>query len=586
MTVDLFTVDVGEKSLALLPRQRARDIAGLLGFAPPDCVRIATAVATLLRNAPLPPETPLIFQLSRDGEHDALLITIPVSSGDPVSLSAARRLVPDIRFQSSAPSTAIHLRKNLPRCFIEPLSVVAQRLSAQLPRAPASEFDTTALSAENDADFALLIAELDRHESTTTILTGELEETYRGVASLYAELEDRAQEIHKVVDLKSRFLSNITHEFRTPLNSIISLSRMLLERIDGDLAPEQEKQTRFINRAAHDLSDLVNDLLDLSKADAGKIEVFPTSVSVNELFATLRGLLRPLIDHNPAVSLVFEPPEPPVEIVTDERKLAQILRNLVSNALKYTPAGQVRVHARIDGPRVIFCVHDTGIGIPAEHHDKVFEEFHQVRNPLQQKTKGTGLGLALSRRLALLLGGNITLRSQVGQGSTFCVHLPRFIAPTDTAPTAPDSENPNAHVTTAEIRIRRLAAPLTALIIDASTEARHSLRALLQQFQVNVVEADTADSATALIREHRPALVFAEIVLPDVSGTHLISRLRDAFPAGALIVHSSQVFTEEEREVMQQHATALIRKGPASDSVYRTALIHAIAGARRKQSAA
>src|SRR5690606_27458479 len=124
-------------------------------------------------------------------------------------------------------------------------------------------------------------------------------------------------------------------------------------------------------------------------------------------FASLRGMFRPLIDNHAAVNLVFETPIPPVTMVSDERKLSQILLNLVSNALKYTISGEVRVRTRMEQGRIVFCVKDTGIGIPEEHQDKIFEEFYQVQNPLQQKTKGTGLGLSLSRRLADLLGGDI-----------------------------------------------------------------------------------------------------------------------------------------------------------------------------------
>ena len=277
-----------------------------------------------------------------------------------------------------------------------------------------------------------VFALLEKARAELAGVNRELEETNRGVLALYAELDDRAQEIQRAVELKSRFLSNITHEFRTPLHSIIGLSRMLLEHVDGELTAEQEKQARFINCAARDLAELVNDLLDLAKSDAGKAEVHLAPVSLNELFATLRGMLRPFVEANPAVSLVFEAPPPPVVITTDERKLSQILRNLLSNALKYTPAGTVCACVRIEEERVVFTVADTGIGIPAEHHDKIFEEFYQVQNPLQQKNKGSGIGLALTRRLVDLLRGEITLQSSPGLGSTFTVVLPR----------APAAENP------------------------------------------------------------------------------------------------------------------------------------------------
>jgi signal transduction histidine kinase len=265
---------------------------------------------------------------------------------------------------------------------------------------------------------------LEKARAELAGLNRELEETNRGVLALYAELDDRAKEIQQAVELKSRFLTNITHEFRTPLHSIIGLSRMLLERVDGELTPEQEKQARFIHSAARDLAELVNDLLDLAKTEAGKAEVQLAPVSLNELFSTLRGMLRPLAEANPAVTLHIDVPADPLMFTTDERKLAQILRNLVSNALKYTAAGSVRASVQLSPDGAVFTVTDTGIGIGPEHHGKIFEAFYQVQNPLQQKNKGSGIGLALTHRLVKLLGGDIAVQSAVGAGSTFVVALP------------------------------------------------------------------------------------------------------------------------------------------------------------------
>src|SRR5262249_13194357 len=139
-------------------------------------------------------------------------------------------------------------------------------------------------------------------------LNRELEDTNRGVVALYAELDEKADYLRRVSEMKSRFLSNMSHEFRTPLNSILSLARILLERLDGELSPEQEKQVTFIRKAAEDLSELVNDLLDLAKVEAGKVIIRPQEFDVGVLFGALRGMLRPLLSHNTAVSLVFEEP--------------------------------------------------------------------------------------------------------------------------------------------------------------------------------------------------------------------------------------------------------------------------------------
>jgi signal transduction histidine kinase len=256
-------------------------------------------------------------------------------------------------------------------------------------------------------------------------LNEELKDINRGMVGLYAELDEKAHELRRADEIKTRFLSNISHEFRTPLNSIFALSGLLLDRTDGELTSEQEKQVGFIRKAADSLLDLVNDLLDLAKIRAGKIEVHPAEFDTATLFSTLRGMLRSL-HVNPAVTLVFAEPEAVPSLYTDEGKVAQILRNFISNALKFTERGEVRVSARHDeGNRTVtFTVSDSGVGIAADDQERIFEEFTQLVHPAQSKFKGTGLGLPLCRKLAELLGGRIELESEVGVGSKFSLTLP------------------------------------------------------------------------------------------------------------------------------------------------------------------
>ena len=198
-----------------------------------------------------------------------------------------------------------------------------------------------------------------------------------------------------------------------------------MDRLDGDLTPEQMKQIRFIENSARDLQELVNDLLDLAKVEAGKIRIRPKQFQVHELFSALKGMLKPLLADNTSVELIFEDASELPVLHTDEGKVSQILRNLISNALKFTPAGHVRVAARMPGPDlVLFSVEDTGIGIAPEHHENIFREFSQVDNPLQERHRGTGLGLPLCRNLAMLLGGRIWLESEPGEGSKFYAAIP------------------------------------------------------------------------------------------------------------------------------------------------------------------
>nr|WP_314571307.1 ATP-binding protein [uncultured Pseudomonas sp.] len=273
---------------------------------------------------------------------------------------------------------------------------------------------------------AALIAQL---RAEAQALREELDETNQGVLALYDELDGQAEELRQASDLKSRFLSYMSHEFRTPLGSILSITGLLADELDGPLAPEQQKQVSFITNAAQELSDMVDDLLDLAKIEAGRITISPAWFDMFDLFSALRGMFRPIVNAS-AVDLIFEEPAGLPRLYTDDKKLAQILRNFISNSLKFTLAGEVRVSAKLESPSQIrFAVTDTGIGIPAELHGTLFEDFAQIDSPVQKRLRGTGLGLSLCKRFAELLGGTVGVESSPGVGSTFFVIIPLAIAP-------------------------------------------------------------------------------------------------------------------------------------------------------------
>ena len=269
---------------------------------------------------------------------------------------------------------------------------------------------------------------IERLQAENGALRDELEETNQGVLALYAELDTQADELRQASDLKSRFLSYMSHEFRTPLGSILSITRLLADELDGPLSPEQHKQVQFISTATRELGDMVDDLLDLAKIEAGRITISPAWFDMLDLFAALRGMFRPIVDVS-AVDLIFEEPEGLPRLYTDDKKLAQILRNFISNALKFTSRGEVRVTVVLESQdRVRFAVSDTGIGIAPELHGALFEDFSQVDSPLQKRLRGTGLGLSLCKRFASLLGGEVGFDSAPGVGSTFYVLIPLAIA--------------------------------------------------------------------------------------------------------------------------------------------------------------
>lgn len=281
-----------------------------------------------------------------------------------------------------------------------------------------------------------LKSELAASKADLEALRMELEETNTGVLALYAELDAQADELRQANELKSRFLAYMSHEFRTPIGSVLSIVRLLLDKVDGPLTVEQERQVKFIQETSLEFSDMVNDLLDLAKVEAGKIDISAGWFEMVDLFSTLRGMFKPVLT-NPDLQLIFEDIEGVPKLFSDDRKLAQILRNFISNAIKFTSKGEVRVSAKkIDDSMVTFSVSDTGIGIASEFHHAMFKDFNQIDSPIQKRLRGTGLGLSLSKKLAEVLGGTVGLTSEPGIGSTFFVTIPILAPVASEAPIA------------------------------------------------------------------------------------------------------------------------------------------------------
>ena len=339
----------------------------------------------------------------------------------------------------------------------------------------------------------------------------ELAESNKGMLSLHAEIADKADVLRRTAEVKSRVVANVSHEFRTPLNSILGLSHILTMEADGPLTPEQRKQVGFIRSSAQELSQMINDLLDLAKTEAGKMQVRSDTFTVTEFFAALRGTMRPLLTGVSGVELVIQTPAEDTTLRTDQGKVAQILRNLIANGLKFTERGQVRVTAAKDGELVRFAVADTGIGIPREHLETIFEEFGQVDHAMQRRARGTGLGLSLSRSLAGVLGGTLDVVSEVGKGSTFTLTMPathpevREIARMQEQP--PDPAR----------------API--LVVDDDRKTIFIYERYLANAGFQVLPARTVDEARQLLAR-RPAAVVLDIMLEGESTWEFLADLK------------------------------------------------------------
>jgi signal transduction histidine kinase/CheY-like chemotaxis protein len=512
----ILTLDIRFEHDVVLARQRARQIAGLLGFDAQDQTRLATAVSEIARNAfnyagegkveflvegRVPPQTFLI-RISDEGPGIADLPAI-LEGGKGLGIISARRLMDRFHIESApGKGTTVLLGKTLlPGAPAGDLARIAIELARLAPLSPFEDIQ------QQNQELLRTLGELHKRQEELTQLDRELEDTNRGVLALYAELDERAEDLRRASELKSRFLSYMSHELRVPLSSILALSRILLDRTNGELTAEQEKQVTFVRKAAGDLLEMINDLLDLAKIEAGRITVRPAGFEVAQVFSGLRGMMRPL-DISPSIELIFEDPVGIPPLYTDESKVSQILRNLISNALKFTERGEVRVSAAMEpeGKAVVFSVADTGIGIAPEDQERIFEEFVQLEAPVKQQVKGTGLGLALSRRLAELLGGSLSVESELGVGSTFTTVIPLIYA-------GPDAESPVV-ATPRETDLLRF--PVLVVEDDASTVLLYDR--YLQESGFQIIPVGTLKEARQALKQVRPMAVVLDILLGEENG--------------------------------------------------------------------
>ncbi len=541
MSTALLTVEVRQEPDVVLARQRARQIARLLGFEAQDQVRIATAVSEVARNTYqyagmgkieflLEGRTAPQVLLVRASDKGPGIADLPLllsgryrsPTGMGLGILGARRLMDQFEIESApGQGTTVRLRKLLPASVPALDKPGIAQVGAALAREDVQN-PFTEIQHQNQ-ELLRTLDELRGRQEELIRVNRELEDTNRGVVALYAELDEKAEHLRRADEMKSRFLSNMSHEFRTPLNSILALSRLLEERTDGDLTAEQEKQVGFIKKAAQGLSELVNDLLDLAKVEAGKIVIRPIHFEVRDLFGALRGMLRPLLVAE-SVHLIFEEPAadlPP--LYTDEGKVSQILRNFLSNALKFTEQGEIRVSAVLapDGESVVFSVADTGIGIAPEDQHRIFREFGQIEGRLQTKVKGTGLGLALSKKLAELLGGMISLDSAPGVGSTFSLTLPRRYFP---AGSAGSTETTELEEEIQPLDPRRI----PVLVVEDTPEDLHVYERLLQGTPFQIVPARSTREAAARLRTVTPRVILLDVELRGEQTWKFLTEIKEA----------------------------------------------------------
>jgi signal transduction histidine kinase/CheY-like chemotaxis protein len=572
----IMTVAVRTEQDVVAARQRARAIAEYLGFDTQDQARIATSVSEIARNAlRYAGEGQVEFAIEGTRSPQVLAIRVAdtgrgiphlqaVLSGQYRSVTGmglgilgARRLMDHFTINSSENGTAVVLKKIFPA----DAKLVDATVLAGLTNVLAAGSGISPLDELQQQNRELLrtLGELRERQEELLALNRELEDTNRGVVALYAELEERADSLRRADETKTRFLSNMSHEFRTPLNSIRALTTLLLSCADGPLTEEQATQLNFVRKAADDLTELIDDLLDLAKIEAGKTDVQPVEFSAANLFSALRGMLRPLLVSE-TVALKFENVDELPVLYGDEAKISQVLRNFISNALKFTERGEIRVAAGVspDGDAVTFSVADTGIGIAEQDQESIFEEFVQVRGPMQGKVKGTGLGLPLCRRLAGLLGGCVSVASVLGQGSTFALTVPMRYAPAQQ-----DMPLPAEDMLQDPQRI-----PI--LVVEDEPDTFAYYEKITRGTPYLLVPAATLRHATELVARVRPAIVMLDIVLGGETTWRWLGDLKSSAEYAALpVIVASNVDDPEKGFALG--AAAYLRK-----PIGRTALIETL----------
>jgi CheY-like chemotaxis protein/CHASE3 domain sensor protein len=368
-------------------------------------------------------------------------------------------------------------------------------------------------------------------------------------------IEEKASELAQASRYKSDFLANMSHELRTPLNSSLILAKLLADNPAGNLTEEQIRFALTIQSSGNDLLNLINDILDLSKIEAGKLDVRPGPVFISSLVKGLAQTFQPLATAKGVQLMTRIAPNCVETIETDQQRLEQVLKNLLSNALKFTEEGEVRLDISLTSSgQVAFAVADTGIGIPKHQHELMFEAFRQADGTTSRKHGGTGLGLSISRDLTRLLGGTIGVESEPARGSTFTVVLPQAYSPAllRSEPRAPSRTSdmvakpaspprpaaiPRSREAVIDDRERLTGSRRVILVVEDDETFARILFDLARELSFQCLVATTAEEGLALAIQHSPSAVILDIGLPDHSGLTVLDRLKHDARTRHLPVH-------------------------------------------------
>ncbi|HGY9626571.1 response regulator [Pseudomonas putida] len=419
---------------------------------------------------------------------------------------------------------------------------------------------------ESQAHLETQQAELEQTNEQLAERTDALDRKNGELNLAQLELQARAEDLQRTNRYKSEFLANMSHELRTPLNSSLILAKLLAENGEGNLSDEQVKFAESIYSAGNDLLNLINDILDIAKVEAGKLDVRAQVTQVEGLVEGVRAMFEPLARDKGLDFAVQVEPQVPATLFTDRQRLEQILKNLLSNAIKFTEHGQVSLTIGHEAGRgVCFSVRDSGIGIAADQQQAIFEAFHQVDGTSNRRYGGTGLGLSISRDLARLLGGQITVQSTPGQGSTFNLTLPEQYEGAPAEAQVPQVAKPVAQVAApvppasrgpafADDREHAPFASRCILVVEDEPNFARILFDLAHELGYSCLVAQSADEGYALAAQYTPDAILLDMRLPDHSGLTVLQRLKEQAATRHIPVH---VISVEDRVEAAMHLGAV-----------------------------
>jgi signal transduction histidine kinase/DNA-binding response OmpR family regulator len=418
-------------------------------------------------------------------------------------------------------------------------------------------------------------ARLENQQAELEQINSNLEEQTQALEQQRNELLRAQAELNRASAYKSEFLANMSHELRTPLNSTLILAKLLADNRTSNLTAEQIKFAETIYASGNDLLTLINDILDLSKIEAGKLDVRPEEIPVARLCDELADVFRPVARDKGVELTATVDADVPTTIVTDEVRAQQVLRNLLSNALKFTERGGVSLHVRREGARVAFAVKDTGIGIAPEQHEVIFEAFRQADGTTNRKYGGTGLGLSISRDLARLLGGELTLDSAPGRGSTFTLILPARLAAPPEARALQSGERPARGRTppapSPPVAATAPSGPTggagrTILIVEDDPKFAEILQGLARELDFLPILATSGDEGLAVAERVRPSAIVLDVGLPDRSGLSVLDALKHKSVTRHIPVHMVSV-SDYAQTALEMGATGYAIKPVRRDEI-------------------